>query len=173
MKNYKRAWLAVEILKILPQDEGINLVVVGEGKALERMKEMSGIYGLDNSITFTGHIPEAELAGIVAGAWANLHFSVTEGFGYSILEASAAGTPTVALDAPGVSEVVNEFGLGKTVRDPVELPVALSDVLDDNKSWSKKVRASATLFSWDECSEKWECVLSDSLFVKDKDKIGK
>lgn len=90
MKNYKRAWLAVEILKILPQDEGINLVVVGEGKALERMKEMSGIYGLDNSITFTCHIPEAELAGIVAGAWANLHFSVTEGFGYSILEASAA-----------------------------------------------------------------------------------
>ena len=82
MRNYKRPWLAVEIMKMLPPDEGINLVVVGEGKALERVKEMSGRYGLDSRITFTGHIPEAELAGIVAAAWANLHFSVTEGFGF-------------------------------------------------------------------------------------------
>ena len=159
MRNYKRPWLAVETLKMLPTDEGINLVAVGEGKALERMKKMSGEYGLDNRITFTGHIPEAELAGIVAAAWANLHFSVTEGFGFSILEAAAAGTPTVALDAPGVSEVVNGFGLGKTVRDLGELPFALSDVLNNNKGWSQKVSASGMSFSWDRTADMWEDIL--------------
>ena len=159
MRNYKRPWLAMETLKMLPPDEGINLVVVGEGKAFERVKEMSSRYGLDSRITFTGHIPETELAGIVAGAWANLHFSVTEGFGFSILEAAAAGTPTVALEAPGVSEVVNEFDLGKTVRDLRELPVALSDILENNKSWSEKVSASAMLFSWDRTTDMWEDIL--------------
>ena len=161
MKNYKRPWLAVEALKMLPPNYGINLVVVGEGKALERMKEMSRRYGLGSRITFTGHIPEAELAGIVAAAWVNLHFSVTEGFGYSILEASAAGTPTVALDAPGVSEVVNEFGLGKTVRDMNEFQAELNSVIVDIETWSVKVNASAANFSWDKTTGMWEKILID------------
>jgi glycosyltransferase involved in cell wall biosynthesis len=159
MKEYKRPWLAVETLKMLPTDKGIYLVVVGEGKALERMKEKSVKYDLDDRITFTGHIPDAELARIVAGAWANLHFSVTEGFGLSILEAAAAGTPTVALEALGVSEVVNRLGLGKTIRVLNEIPVALSDVLKDNKNWSEKVNASTKLFSWDRTADMWEDIL--------------
>ena len=159
MKNYKRPWLAVETLKMLPPNYGINLVVVGEGKALERMKEMSRRYGLGSRITFTGHIPEVKLAEIVAAAWVNLHFSVTEGFGYSILEASAAGTPTVALDAPGVSEVVNEFGLGKTVRDMNEFQAELKSVIVDIETWSVKVNASAANFSWDKTTGMWEKIL--------------
>ena len=159
MRKYKRPWLAVEVLKMLSQIEGITLTVIGEGKALEKMKGMSDRCGLGIRIIFAGRIPDGELADIVAASWVNLHFSMTEGFGLSILEAAAAGTPTVALDAPGVSEIVNEFGLGKTVRDLEEFPWALSDVLDANKSWSERVNASAALFSWDECTEKWECVL--------------
>lgn len=73
-------------------------------------------------------------------------FLEDEGFGLSILEAAAAGTPTVALDAPGVSEVVNGFCLGKTVEDLKEFHGVLSEILDDNKSWSENVNASAKLF---------------------------
>ena len=159
MRDYKRPWLAVEVLKMLSQSDGVILTVIGDGKAIEKMKEMSNSYGLDRCVKFTGRIPDSELADIVASSWANIHFSTTEGFGLSILEAAAAGTPTVALDAPGVSEIVNEFGLGKTVGDLGEFQGALSDVLDDNKSLSETVIASTKLFSWDRTAEMWEDIL--------------
>ena len=159
MRNYKRPWLAVETLKILQSDDGITLVIIGNGKAQERMKEMASRYGLENLITFTGRIPEKELAGIVAASWINLHFSMTEGFGYSILEAAAAGTPTVALDAPGVGEVVNGFGLGKVAKNLNDIPLALREMIDNNKIWSEKVIASSKLFSWDLTAELWEDIL--------------
>ena len=159
MREYKRPWLAIEVLKMLSQNDAIALTVIGDGKSLDKMKELASSYGLDGCVRFTGRIPDTDLASIVAASWANLHFSTTEGFGLSILEAAAAGTPTVALDAPGVTEVVNGFGLGKTARDLLELPVALSDVLDNNKSWSKKVNTSAILFFWDRTAEMWEDIL--------------
>ena len=162
MRDYKRPWLAIETLKMLPTDEGINLVVVGEGNALERMKEMSVRYGLDNRITFTGHIPEAELAMIVAASWANLHFSMTEGFGLSILEAAAAGTPTVALEAPGVSEVVTEYSLGITAKDLNGFQAALRCILGDVKTWSEEVKSSAARFSWHKCVDLWEKILTEN-----------
>lgn len=160
MKDYKRPWFAIEVLKMLPQSNEVTLTVVGDGKILEKMKEMSNGYGLDKRVRFTGRIPDSELADIVAASWANLHFSTAEGFGLSILEAAAAGTPTVALDAPGVSEVVNGFGLGKTVEDLGEFPKALCDILNGNRSWSERVNATAALFSWEECTEKWENVFN-------------
>ena len=156
MRNYKRPWMAVETLKMLPPDEEINLVVVGEGKAQEMMKDMAKKYGLENRMTFKGHVSNSELADIVAASWVNLHFSVTEGFGLSILEAAAAGTPTVALDAPGVSEVVNGFGLGKTAKNLNEIPPLLCEMIDEHKNWSGRVAASAKSFSWDRCAEMWE-----------------
>ena len=161
MRNYKRPWLAVETLKMLPPDDGISLFVVGEGKALERMKETAIRFRLEDRITFTSHIPYSDLASLVAASWINLHFSVTEGFGLSILEAAAAGTPTAALDTPGVSEVVNGFGLGRTAKDLGELLRILIDILSDNESWSDKAHASAESFSWSKCAERWERLICE------------
>ncbi len=159
MKDYKRPWLALEVLKMFPRSNGVTLIIVGDGKILEKMREMSNNYGLDKHVRFTGRIPDGELADLVAASWANLHFSTAEGFGLSILEAAAAGTPTVALDVPGVSEIVNGFGLGKTVGNLGEFPNALNDILNGNRSWSEMVNASASSFSWTKCSEKWESIL--------------
>jgi glycosyltransferase involved in cell wall biosynthesis len=132
MRDYKRHLLAVEVMTALARnDDTIVMTVIGERKALERMKEMSGRYGLDSRITFTGQIPDGKLADIVAASWVNLHFSMTEGFSLSILEAAAAGMPTVALDATGVSEVVAEYGLGKTTKELNEFQAALRCILRD------------------------------------------
>ena len=160
MKEYKRPWLAVETLEMLPPGEEINLVFVGEGKATEMMKDMAKKYGLENRMKFMGHVSNTELADIVAASWVNLHFSLTEGFGLSILEAAAAGTPTVAMDAPGVSEVVNGFGLGKVVNNLNEIPPALQEMITQSKNWSGKVAASAKSFSWDKCAWMWEKLIT-------------
>ena len=165
MKSYKRPWFAIEVLKLLPQTDDVTLTVVGDGKILEKMKEMSNSYGLDKRVRFTGRISDSELAEIVASSWVNLHFSTTEGFGLSIIEAAAAGTPTVALDAPGVSEVVNEFYLGKVVKDLNEIPTALREIIEEYKSWSGRVVASAASFSWDKYAKMWEELFNEDVFA--------
>ena len=163
MREYKRPWLAIEVLKMLSQNSAIALTVIGDGKSLGKMKELSISYGLDGCVKFTGRIPDSELAYIVATSWANLHFSTTEGFGLSILEAAAAGTPTVALDAPGVSEVVNGLGLGKVVKNLNEILIALSEMLNEYKSWSGRVASSAEGFSWDKCAKMWEELFNEDI----------
>ena len=53
----------------------------------------------------------------MGGAWVNFHSSVTEGFGFSILEASVRGTPTVAYSVPDVKEAVGNGENRILVRD--------------------------------------------------------
>ena len=63
-------------------------------------------------VKFAGRVSNKELFGLLGSVWINLHFSVTEGFGLSLVEAARCGTPSVAADTPGVSEVIREFGIG-------------------------------------------------------------
>lgn len=163
MRDYKRPWLAVEVIRMLSDIEGITLTVIGEGSALNKMIKISRSCNLTGRISFRGHLPRDELAKVVSASWVNLHFSVTEGFGYSILEAAAAGTPTIALDAPGVSEVVSGYGLGKVVKNLNEFPLAFNDMLGNYKNWSRDVETSATSFSWDKCVEMWKELIIEEM----------
>ncbi|CAC11850.1 hypothetical protein [Thermoplasma acidophilum] len=47
----------------------------------------------------------------------NVHTSVTEGWGLSTLEASAAGTPTVSYDVLGVSDAIEDGINGIKVKN--------------------------------------------------------
>lgn len=156
LRDYKRPWLAIEVMYQISQIQDVSLTVIGEGKSLERVRKLAIDYDLCKNITFTGRIRQEELARKVSESWVNLHFSVTEGFGFSILEAAAAGTPTVALDAFGISDVVSQFGFGMIVRDLKQFPNALCDIFEHNDKWSRMVHESASIFSWDRCAEMWE-----------------
>ena len=58
----------IELLKILLQSDDVALTVIGDGKSLDKMKELPGSYGLDRRVKFTGRIPDSELADIVAAS---------------------------------------------------------------------------------------------------------
>jgi len=160
MREYKRPWLAVETLRLLSDIEGIRLTVLGDGKELDKLKKLSEEYGLARQVIFKGRVLQDELARLISESWVNLHFSVTEGFGLTILESAACGTPTVAMEAPGVSEVIMEYGLGKIVGDLNEIPDSLNEIFVNYGIWFNKVRKSAALFSWDKCTESWEKILT-------------
>ena len=55
-------------------------------------------------LTLLGHVPDAELPGLYAGAEAFVLPSVYEGFGLPVLEAMATGTPVVAADTTALPE---------------------------------------------------------------------
>lgn len=106
----------------------------------------------------TGYLADAEVAGLVQGAAALLHPSLSEGFGLVPLEAMAAGTPVVASRAGAVPEVVGTAALlVDEPRDAARWARALAELLSDSRRRSELSaagREQAAQFSWEEAARR-------------------
>ena len=116
---------------------------------------------MQNSVVFTGRISNEELSKIVASSWLNIHTSVTEGWGLSILEAAAAGTPTVAYEVPGVSDVIENGLNGLKIKDGDReaLSEAASSILTNPEKWWSSSLDVAKKYSWDATVRVWEDIM--------------
>lgn len=159
LRDYKRPYEALHLLKeLLPIYPDIKLRVSGSGPSLPKMKSLALSLGLRKNVEFLGRLDEKELFDVVSRSWLNLHFSRAEGWGYSILEASSCGTPTLAYDVPGVSEAILNDKNGVTVQDHrwEELFENARKMLDNYGSWGQTSRNVAKYYSWDVTASIWE-----------------
>ena len=105
-----------------------------------------------------GRLDEETLFDVVAKSWLNLHFSVAEGWGYSILEASACGTPTIAYNVPGVNETIINGKNGATVADG-DIKAMIKDsvkFLEKPEQWIQPCRSIAEEHTWNSTASLWE-----------------
>jgi glycosyltransferase involved in cell wall biosynthesis len=100
-------------------------------------------------LTLLGHVPDAELPGLYAGAQAFVLPSSYEGFGLPLLEAMACGTPVVCTDAGALPETAGGAAL---VVGAGELVAAVRELLGDERE-RERLRAlgleRARGFGWD------------------------
>lgn len=87
-----------------------NLMIIGEGEELEKLKRLARAKRLEDRIHFLGRIEDAR-AYLKAFDIFTLT-SRTEAFPYAILEAGAAGLPIIASEVGGISEVITDPELG-------------------------------------------------------------
>ena len=153
MRDYKRPWLSLELLSKV---DGARLNVVGSGPSYEKTVHKCKELGLCPRVNFTGKISDQQLSELLGSSQINLHFAQAEGFGFSIIEAAACGTPTVALDAPGISEVINEFGFGLVARNLDDMKNKVEEIIKDYDTWTRKVYENSLKFSWDKTAEEWD-----------------
>jgi glycosyltransferase involved in cell wall biosynthesis len=167
MRDYKRPWESLYVLKdLITSYKDIHLFMVGSGPSLDRVREISKSIGVDKYVTFTGRLSDHQLKEIVGKAWVNVHSSLTEGFGFSIIEASAQGTPTVAYGVSGVSEAVEDGKNGILVEDGnrklmVEAIIKIIDGYSGN--WECSSQSVAKKYSWDNTADLWESHLEGVL----------
>jgi glycosyltransferase involved in cell wall biosynthesis len=132
----------------------LRLVIAGDlGKlapflhqALERGRAPQG------RVVLAGHVTDAELAALYAGAECLLHAALLEGFGLTPLESLAAGTPVVGYRAGAVEEVVGDAGVLVEPSDPDALGDALVAYLGDEaqrRELRARAKPRAARFSWD------------------------
>jgi 1,2-diacylglycerol 3-alpha-glucosyltransferase len=95
---------------IAAQCPAVRLVFVGEGLAEDNLRQMARKLGLEERITFTGAIPHDEVPHYTAAADMFIFSSLTDTQGLALMEAMAAGTPVVAVEAPGPVDVLAEGG---------------------------------------------------------------
>ena len=162
MRKYKRPDEAVKIfIKLREEIPEAMLTIIGSGPELTEVKKLVEANHLYDSVTFTGRIPDEKLEEIVSSSWVNFHTSQTEGWGLSILEASASGTPTVAYSVPGVVDTVEDGVNGFKVRDnDIEAFVdAVLRILKNPQPLWESSRKVAEKYSWDDTAKKWDEVI--------------
>ena len=94
-------------------DPEFRLLIVGDGPGRRRYQNQVRRLGLADHVFFLGRIPHRDLitSGLLHHARANVTASTTESFGMTVVEAMAAGTPSIVANVPGISELTVGTGL--------------------------------------------------------------
>lgn len=103
-KNLRFVLRAFE--KIHREDPTSVLVFAGDGPLLSSLGDEGAAAGLTDSIRFPGFLDQERLVDMYRESSVFLFASKTETQGLVLVEAMAAGTPAVAVDALGVRDVV-------------------------------------------------------------------
>ncbi len=89
------------------------------------------------AVTFVGPVPYAEIAPYYAAADLFVFSSTTETQGLVLLESLAAGTPVVAVSAPGAADVIKDGGGCLTEASQASFAQGILRVLEDEGELSK------------------------------------
>ena len=169
LREYKRPEHSLYVLqRVAKHVPEVRLAVVGAGPSLRSMRTVSRELGVEAHVKFTGRLADSDLAAIVASAWVNLHFSRAEGWGLSICEARAAGVPTVAYSAPGVSETVVHSVNGILVEDGdvAAAAAATIGVIEGHASWRSRCIADDEVRPWRVTGAEWEVLLREVIQLR-------
>jgi glycosyltransferase involved in cell wall biosynthesis len=129
----KRLHLLIDALAaIRPRIPTLRAVLVGEGYERESLETHVHEVGADDWITFAGWVDEATLRDLYRRAWVVASASAHEGWGMTITEAAACGTPAVVTRIAGHADAVVHERTGLLVDTPAQLGPAIERVLTDN-----------------------------------------
>lgn len=164
VKRYKRVDHVLRAFRLVKGEVPYaRLVIVGDGDYLPVLKRMRERLGLSN-VVFTGRVSEEEKVRLMGSSWIVASTSLIEGWGMTVTECAACGTPAVAYDVAGLRDSVKNGETGLLVEDgDVEaLGEAIVRVLKDEElrlRLSRNALEYAKEFSWDKTAEEFMKVL--------------
>lgn len=141
LDKLKRNDLLIEALRHC--DKGVCAKFAGKGPEMEHLKKTAHEFGVEDRVQFLGFVPDEDLLGLYANAFAVYFAPVDEDYGYITLEAFLSGKPVITCDdSGGVLEFVEnkKTGLVGGVN-----PVELGDMINrlySNKKWGKSLGES-------------------------------
>lgn len=139
----------------------VYYAVVGSGADRERLERLAHKGGVADRVRFLGGVSERDLpavynlASVYVGVSRISERIGVEGFGISLVEASACGLPVVAGNSGGIPDAVRDGETGYLVppEDPAALADAICRLLGDPEG-ARRVgaagrRAVETYYNWD------------------------
>jgi glycosyltransferase involved in cell wall biosynthesis len=140
-----------------------ELWILGNGYLKAKLERKA-----EEGIRFFGRVNEKEKFDLLKKAHVLLAPSVREGWGISVIEANAMGTPAVGYDVPGLRDSIVD-GVTGFLADPLSpesLAEATREILSDSVKadtlsrsaleWSKK-------FSWDGAATEFQRILESTI----------
>jgi glycosyltransferase involved in cell wall biosynthesis len=123
----------LEALTIAKADvPDLDAVIVGDGPHRADYEALVSSTGAEGWVRFMGRVADDELVDWYRRAWLVASASQREGFGLTLTEAAACGTPTVATRIPGHVDAVDDGVSGLLATGTAELGAAIARVLLDH-----------------------------------------
>ncbi|MBN2621837.1 MAG: glycosyltransferase family 4 protein [Acidimicrobiales bacterium] len=112
----------------------LRLHIVGEGYERPAIEAVIDELDAADWVTLRGHVTDAELVDLYRQTWIVASASAREGWGMTMTEAAACGTPAVATRIAGHADAIREGSSGLLAEgDPQSLGTAMADVLGDDE----------------------------------------
>ena len=169
----KRTDLAIRAMDLVRQNHPkAKLIIVGYGYERQRLEKLrdalnlkNHVFFVDEKIFFLEKNAQDQKVDLMQKAWALVFPSVKEGWGMTVTECAACGTPTIAARVSGLVDSVqnNETGiLVSKVPSPEELAAAMEKIISDSKfrlTLSKNAINFSQKFSWDQSYKEFNGIL--------------
>ena len=158
LKRYKGVDLLLRAVAVLAeQGLHIDFVIAGKGDARPELEHLAGDLGITGQVTFAGFVDDATKSDLMRTSWVHGLASAIEGWGITVIEAGACGTPSVASDAPGLREALldGETGLLAPHGDIEALAGAIRRLVEDSELRDRLgtgARRYAESLSWERAS---------------------
>jgi len=167
LKKYKQLPKLIammsEVRRSVPDAE---LLVVGWGDAVIEAREAAERAGATGYVKFLGFVEEEEKLRYYQQAWVLATASMVEGWGLTVIEANACGTPAVAFDVPGLNESILHEKTGRLASDEREFVSCLAEMLSSPGACDELARGAADWaagFSWDSTASRSLEVLEEAV----------
>jgi glycosyltransferase involved in cell wall biosynthesis len=144
-----------------------QLVVAGpmaEGEPV--LRRLARELGIGERLIFTGFVNDADLRALYSSARVYACPSVYEGFGFTVLEAMACGTPVVCSSATSLPEVAGKAALYFDPHNPEEMASQLVRVFSDDAVRTSLIaegHRNLLRFNWKETARQTLAVYHEAL----------
>ncbi len=163
---HKQLHLLVDAVpELLRRWPDLRVVIAGSGPEREPLQTRVCHLGVHRTVSLPGHVSDHAKRNLLSRAWLTVAPSVAEGWGLTVLEANAMGTPALAYDVPGLRDSVRHevtgwlVPAGQALTKP--LISALGELTDPARRclMADQARRWARKFSWDVTAERIARVL--------------
>ena len=148
----------------------LEIYVIGRGVEREPLELLADELGIGHRTTFTGFVGDEERDRILLETRVCVCPSEKEGWGLTIIESNALGTPVVATDADGLRDSVRDGETGYLVglRDVDAFREKISMLLEDDDlstEMSERALAWSRTFDWEIAADEMAAALERTLGV--------
>ncbi len=148
----------------------VNLVIIGEGRDMTKLKQLALALGIGSDVHFAGRFDYEDMPKAYAGADLFAFASKTESQGMAVIEALASGLPAVVVKDSVFENVIEESENGHFTRRNIhEFASSICGLLADQEKLNRmslRARASGTKFSVHETGSRLESVYLEVLHNK-------
>ena len=165
LRRYKGVDLAIKALALARRERpDLSLDIAGSGEDRSRLSDLARSLGVESAVRFLGFVNEEAKLALLRTTWSNVFPSPKEGWGITVMEAAACGTPSIASDSPGLRDSVRDGETGFLVPhgDVPGLARRMLACANDRSlvdRLGRAARALAEQWSWDDAARATEAHL--------------
>ena len=141
-----------------------RLLIAGEGESRHTITKLVDSLGLNYHVIFLGKVSDKEKITLLGSSWVAVQPSQVEGWGITVIEANACGTPVIASYVNGLKDSIvdgktgilvkpgNADNLAEAILSVMTYPKLRNNLSQEAYIWSQN-------FSWDKSAKEFYEIL--------------